>query len=90
MIDTAALRAAYRKKEIPDIGFVRTKFNPADVFTKKGKYVALEHIAEEGKCDFPIEQWIIEKEVDESDENRDVASNRRVGCCKSVIILVAN
>ena len=76
MIDVAALREAYRRKEISDIGFVRTEFNPADAFTKRGKCRALDHLIKKGKCDFPIEQWIIRKEVDVSDENHDVASEK--------------
>jgi Reverse transcriptase (RNA-dependent DNA polymerase) len=44
MIDITAVREAYFKQEISDVGFVRTKNNPADAFTKVGKCDALEYI----------------------------------------------
>jgi hypothetical protein len=34
MIDLAAAKESYKNREIETIGFVRTEYNPADVFTK--------------------------------------------------------
>jgi hypothetical protein len=34
MIDITAVRNAYNDQELSDVGFVRTKYNPADIFTK--------------------------------------------------------
>ena len=34
MIDITAVRNAYNDQELSDVGFIRTKYNPADAFTK--------------------------------------------------------
>jgi hypothetical protein len=59
MIDITAVRNAYNDQELSDVGFVRTKYNPADSFTKIGHCEALETIVKTGVCDLPIEQWVI-------------------------------
>ena len=61
MIDICALREAYASQEISDVGFIATKNNPADAFTKVTKCQALQHIVSTGSCDLPIEQWVIRK-----------------------------
>jgi hypothetical protein len=48
MIDITAVRDAHNDQEISDAGFVRTKDNPADAFTKIGKCDALETITQAG------------------------------------------
>ena len=44
MIDISAVREAYGKQEISDVGFVTTKNNPADAFTKITYCEALQSI----------------------------------------------
>jgi hypothetical protein len=39
MIDIAAAKAAYKEGTLDTIGFIRTRFNPADVFTMIGRHV---------------------------------------------------
>ena len=59
MIDITAVRNAYNDQELSDVGFVRTKYNPADAFTKLGSCEALNTIIQTGICKLPIEQWVI-------------------------------
>jgi hypothetical protein len=59
VIDLKAVRNVYDEQEISNVGFVRTKFNPADALTKVGKWDALEQITITGVCDLPVEQWIV-------------------------------
>ena len=59
MIDITAVRNAYNDQELSDVGFIRTKYNPADAFTKLGSCEALNTIIQTGICKLPIEQWVI-------------------------------
>jgi Reverse transcriptase (RNA-dependent DNA polymerase) len=59
MIDITAVRNAYNAQELSDVGFVRTKYNPADAFTKLGFCESLDTIIKTGMCSLPIEQWVI-------------------------------
>jgi hypothetical protein len=59
MIDITAVRNAYNAQELSDVGFVRTKYNPADAFTKLGFCEVLDTIIKTGICSLPIEQWVI-------------------------------
>ena len=59
MIDISAVREAYGKQEISDFRFVTTKNNPADAFTKITYCEALQSIIDPGRCELPIEQWVI-------------------------------
>jgi hypothetical protein len=61
MIDITAVRNAYNDQELSDVGFVRTKYNPADAFTKIGYCEALETIFKTGIYDLPTEQWPIRR-----------------------------
>ena len=56
MIDICAVRIAYASQEISDVGFINTKNNPPDAFTKITKSEALHHIISTSSCDLPIEQ----------------------------------
>jgi hypothetical protein len=58
MIDIAAEKEAYKEGTLDTIGFIRTRFNPADAFTKIGRCQALEDILTKGEIDHPIEQWV--------------------------------
>jgi hypothetical protein len=58
MIDIAAAKEAYKEGTLDTIGFIRTRFNPADAFTKIGRCQALEDILTKGEIDHPIEQWV--------------------------------
>lgn len=59
LIDVKAVREAYEKFEVSDVGFVRTENNPADSFTKLKPNDALQRILSHNKSDFPIDQWIV-------------------------------
>lgn len=59
MIDISVVRQAYDREEISNVGFVRTKDNPADAFTKVCDCDALNQIVLTATCDLPIEQWVI-------------------------------
>ena len=58
MIDLTAAKEAYKKREIDTIGFVRTEYNPADVFTKITRCKILDDILETSLLNHPVEQWI--------------------------------
>lgn len=59
LIDIKAVREAYERFEVSDVGFVRSENNPADAFTKIKCNSALFKILKNNKCDFEVEQWII-------------------------------
>jgi hypothetical protein len=59
MIDITAVRSAYNDQELSIVGLVRTKYNPADAFTKLGSREALNTIIQTRICNLPIDQWVI-------------------------------
>lgn len=59
LIDVKAVREAYEKFEVSDVGFVRSENNPADSFTKMRPNDALNRILHFNKSDFKIDQWIV-------------------------------
>jgi hypothetical protein len=65
MIHLAAAKEAYKEGTLDTIGFIRTRFNPADAFTKIGRCQALEDILTKREIDHPIEQWV-ERAVQQS------------------------
>jgi hypothetical protein len=62
MIDLTAAKEAYKKREIDTIGFVRTEYNPADVFTKITRCKILDDILQTSLLNHPVEQWITRTE----------------------------
>jgi hypothetical protein len=56
MIDLAAAKESYKKKEIETIGFVRTEDNPGDVFTKFNRCKMLEEIIRMSVLNHSVEQ----------------------------------
>lgn len=59
LIDIAAVREAHRKKEISNVGWVKSKNNLADGLTKYSKSNILNDVIENSMLDHPIEQWIV-------------------------------
>eukprot|EP00171_Calliarthron_tuberculosum_P022574 IDg22574t1 len=59
MLDVAVAREGYRKKEISDIGFVRSSHNLADGLTKLMNQAALRDLMSTSKLKVEPEQWII-------------------------------
>lgn len=59
MIDIKSVREGYENFDISDVGFIRSEHNPADSFTKIGNNNCLQYILNYGKCDMPIEKWVI-------------------------------
>jgi hypothetical protein len=58
MIELAVLREAYEKKEISNMGFILSRYNPADALTKKKSNGQLVRFLNEGKVEHPVEQWL--------------------------------
>jgi hypothetical protein len=58
MIDLAAAKESYKKREIETLGFVRTEYNSADVFTKVTRCKMLEEIIRMSVLNHPVEQWV--------------------------------
>lgn len=59
MIDIKAVREAYERMEISDVGWIRSKDNPADALTKLTENAVLETIIRDGFVDHDISQWIV-------------------------------
>jgi hypothetical protein len=59
MIGITAVSNAYNDQELSDVGFVRTKYDPADAFAKLGSGEALNTIIQTGICNLPIDQWVV-------------------------------
>ena len=59
MIDLAASKEAFNKKEITDLGLVRTNFMLADCFTKVMKPTQLVDAMKSGFLEHEIENWIV-------------------------------
>jgi hypothetical protein len=58
MIDLTAAKEAYKRREIDTIGFIRTKYYPADVFTKVTKCKILNEILLTSFLNHPVERWV--------------------------------
>ena len=59
MLDIAAAQEGFSKKEISDIGFVRSEENIADGLTKRMSQRTLVQVIKNGKLNVKPEQWII-------------------------------
>lgn len=59
MIDLQAVRDAYSRHQITNIGHVCGRNNPADEMTKIERCEALNHLLRTGKCNFKIDQWVL-------------------------------
>lgn len=62
MIDLAAIRQAYQRREIEGIAHVPGAENPADAMTKVVKSGRLMELME-GKSTAQASQWVVRKEV---------------------------
>jgi hypothetical protein len=58
MIDLSVLKQAYDRREVENIGFVRTEHNPADMLTKVTRCTILHNILCSGQIHHPVEQWV--------------------------------
>ena len=58
MFDVHAAREAYKRKEISNIGFVRSSENLADGLTKGNMQKALLNLLQTGEQKIDCEQWI--------------------------------
>lgn len=61
MLDIAVASQGFKRKEISNIGFVRSNDNVSDVLTKSMKQAALMKVMETGRLDIHPEQWIIRR-----------------------------
>lgn len=59
MIDIAAAREAYNRKEISNVGLVKSANNLADGLTKPGFCMSLDDVLRTSVDRHPVEQWII-------------------------------
>lgn len=59
MLDKTSVREGYKRNEISDLGFFKSKNICADAFTKLVSCDAFYHIFLTGKCDLPFQQWIM-------------------------------
>ena len=59
MLDIHAAREGYKKREISNIGFVRSSANLADGLTKEKMQKDLFHLLKSGKHIVQYEQWIL-------------------------------
>lgn len=59
MIDIAAAREAYNRKEISNVGLVKSANHLADGLTKPGFCMSLDDILRTSVDRHPVEQWII-------------------------------
>lgn len=59
MIDIAAARQAYNRKEISNVGLVKSANNLADGLTKPGFCMSLDDVLRTSVDRQPVEQWII-------------------------------
>lgn len=72
MIDISAVRQAYRKFEISQVGLVSTRHNPADGLTKVKGNGALEKMLSTEHDTCPVEQWIIRQHSSHENEKKNV------------------
>lgn len=61
MNDIADVRRAYRVNEINNIGWVRSKQNVVDNFTRHTGKDILANATRSGRLEFVIEQWVFKK-----------------------------
>ncbi len=59
MIDLQAVRDAYKRHEISNVGFIRSPNNPVDGMSKPSKCTPLHNLLRTGKADFKVDQWVI-------------------------------
>lgn len=59
MNDIRAVREAYARKEISDVGWFRSVYNPADSLTKLALCVLMDKMLDTGSLDIRLEQWFI-------------------------------
>jgi hypothetical protein len=58
LIEVAAVRGAYAKFELANLGFVRTAYNMADPMTKHVKNTHLEKLLDTGVVNHPVEKYV--------------------------------
>lgn len=56
IIDVEAARESYARKDISEVGWIRSEENPGDGLTKKGTCEMLETFLDTGRRDAPIQQ----------------------------------
>ncbi len=76
LLDIAAAREGYRRREISNIGFVRSDQNLADGLTKTMTQAALPSVLSTGKLQITPEQWIIRDSGEKSLYSRSLLSPR--------------
>ena len=59
LIDMATVRDAYRRKEMQNIGFIKTNYNIADPLTKESENETLDELLYTGILQHPVSQWIV-------------------------------
>lgn len=69
MIDLAATQDAYNRKEIEEIGLVRTANNIADAFAKQGNNNTLQKFTSPGCSEQVVSKWVVCDEVGEKQKN---------------------
>jgi hypothetical protein len=62
MIDIFAARQAYRRREIDNIGLIRSEFNLADDLTKLRGNGAMLRAIQSGRIQHPIEDFVVRPE----------------------------
>lgn len=68
MVDVQAMREAYERMELSDVAWVKSEDNPADSLTKVKENAVLNRIVDEGKVDHDIQQWVIRKTKEDSEQ----------------------
>lgn len=58
-VDTKAAREAFDRREIRNIGWVKSRENLADRLTKRARCTAQEQFLDTGRMKMTIEQWVI-------------------------------
>ena len=75
MIDVQAAREAYDKQEISDIGWIRSKENPAEELTKSAPCLALDRVMDTGTVNTQVHQWVVRTSLQREQNRRSPGPN---------------
>jgi hypothetical protein len=68
MVDIAAIREGFSRREIANVGLIKSEDNPADGLTKRGFCRALYQLLNTNKIQAPVLQYIVEKRATAADQ----------------------
>jgi Reverse transcriptase (RNA-dependent DNA polymerase) len=63
LLDIAAVREAYMRKDLANIGLIASCHNIADSMTKLAPNQSLSHVMQSGVLSHPVEEWVEESDI---------------------------